>query len=208
MRPWIVLAVAVSCLLAAAGRASAQGLGDAASRERKRREAVVKQRGPARVLTDRDANPGGAWVGWRDFQPPDGAFTIQMPSRPTEERDEVELLASGYSVSRVYYHARDENAWEFWLFVIDYPADYVRRNEGRIRSDFPMQGLLPYESNDTFVQTGSQLAGREIQVLWGRRQQVVACLIGTRYYHLMAKTAPGEYFDHRELHPFIKSFRP
>jgi len=208
MRSWMVLAAAVSCLVAASGRASAQGLGDAAEREKKKRETTVKQRPPARVFTDRDANPGGTWVGWRDFQPPDGSFTVQMPSRPTVERDELDVPGTDYRVPRVYYHARDENAWEFWLFVIDYPADYVRRDPGRIRSDFPMPGLLPYESNDTFVQTGSQLAGREIQVLWGRRSQVVACLVGTRYYHLMAKTAPGEYFDHRELHPFIKSFRP
>jgi hypothetical protein len=206
MRLWC--AVTVSCLVAAAASASAQGLGDAAERERQRREALLKERSPARVLTDRDANPAGAWLGWRDFQPPDGSFTIQMPSRPIEERDEVELPGTAYRVPRRYYHARDENAWEFWLFVIEFPADYVRQHASRIRADFPMSGLLPYESNDTLVQAASQLSGREIQVLWGRRQQVVACLVGTRYYHLMAKPALGEYFDHRELHHFIKSFRP
>ena len=206
MRPPSV--VALCCLVAAAAPALGQGLGAAAEREKKRREDVVKERGPARVYGDLDANPAGPWVGWRDFQPPDGTFTIQMPSRPSVERDEVELVGTSQTVPRAYYHARDENAWEYWLFVIDYPADYVRQQAGRIRSGFPMSGLLPYEPNDVRVQSGSQLSGREIQVMWGRRQQVVGCLVGTRYYHLMVKPAPGEYLDHRELHHFIKSFRP
>ena len=206
MRVWCALVLL--CIAGSVPRAAAQGLGQAAEQERKRREALVKQNGPARVLTDRDANPAGEWVGWRDWQPADGSFTIQMPSRPTELRDEVGLRGATHTIPRVYYHAKDENGWEYWVFVIDYPADYVRRQASFIRGDFPMSSQLPYESNDTPVQTGSQLAGREIQVQWGHRSQVVSCLVGTRYYHLMAKPALGEYFDHRQLHPFILSFRP
>ena len=206
MRVWCALVVL--CIAASVPRAAAQGLGQAAEQERRRREALVKQNGPARVLTDRDANPAGEWVGWRDWQPADGSFTIQMPSRPTELRDEVGLRGMAHTIPRVYYHAKDANGWEYWVFVIDYPADYVRRQASFIRGDFPMSSQLPYESNDTLVQTGSQLAGREIQVLWGHRSQVVSCLVGTRYYHLMAKAAPGEYFEHRQLHSFILGFRP
>jgi len=204
----VVSALVVLCIGSSVTRAADQGLGQAAERERKRREALVQQHGPSRVLTDRDANPAGEWIGWRDWQPPDGSFTIRLPARPTAERDEVGLRGTTYSVPRTYYHARDENGWEYWIFVIDYPADYVRHNSYLILREFPMASRLSYDSNDSLVQALSQLSGREIQVQWGRRSQVVGCLVGTRYYQLMAKPASSEYFAHRELHPFILSFRP
>ena len=204
----IPCALVLLSIASSVARAEAQGLGQAAERERKRREALVQQHGPSRLLTDRDANPAGEWIGWRDWRPPDGSFTIQLPSRPTQERDEVGLPGTTFSIPRTYYHARDENGWQYWVFVIDYPADYVRHHADLIRRDFPMASRLPYESNDFLVRAQSQLGGREIEVLWGTRSQVVGCLVGTRYYHLMAKPAPGEYFEHRALHPFILSFRP
>jgi hypothetical protein len=191
-----------------ASRATAQGLGGAADQERKRREALAKERGPTRVLTDRDINPAGDWIGWREWQPPDGSFAIQMPSRPVVERDEVGLSGSTQTVPRVYYHARDQDGWEYWVSVIDYPADYVRFQAGRIRSDFPMSGLLQVDRNDAIVQRGSQLGGREIQVLYGTRFQLVGGLFGTRYYQLLARVAPGDQFAHQELHHFFRSFQP
>jgi hypothetical protein len=122
---------------------------------------------------------------------------MQMPSRPVVERDEV-----------VYYHARDKDGWEYWVSLVDYPADYVRFQAGRIRSDVSASGLLTYDRNDYVIQRGEQLGGREVQVLYGTRFQLVGCLIGARYYQLLAKAAPGDRFAHRELHHFFRGFRP
>jgi hypothetical protein len=200
--------VAALLVAAVASRTSAQGLGEAAGRERQRRDALVRERGPARVLTDVDANPGGAWVGWRDWQPPDGTFTIRMPSRPAEERDEVDLDGGAQTLTRVYYHGRDERGGVYWVSVVEYPADYVRFQADRIRSGFPMSSLLPYTRNDVFVQSASHLGGYPVEVQYGTYSQVLGCLVGTRYYELLAMVGGGDRFEGRRLHPFFLGFRP
>jgi hypothetical protein len=201
-------ALVLLALSLAASRAEAQGLGEAAERERARREALVKERGPARVLTDRDANPAGEWAGWRDWTPPDGTFTMRMPARPVQERDEAELGGSAYVVPRTYYHARDELGSEFWVSVTDLPPDYVRFEADRIWSDFPTSRLFRYTRNDVFARRESQLGGRPIRVQYGQYSQVVGCLVGLRYYELLAKAAPGDPFLRKVLHPFFLGFRP
>jgi hypothetical protein len=195
-------------LFLVASRTAAQGLGEAADRERARREALAKERGPARVLTERDANPAGAWVGWRDWQPPDGTFTLRVPSRPVEEREEADLGGSAYVVARTYYHARDELGSEFWISVTDLPPDYARFQSDRIWSDFPTSSLFPYTRNDVLVQRESHLGGRPVRVQYGQYSQIVGCLVGPRYYELLARAAPGEPFAGKVLHPFFLGFRP
>jgi hypothetical protein len=198
------VALALVALSLAASRTLAQGLGDAADRERARREALLKERGPARVLTERDANPTGDWHGWRDWHPPDARFTIRMPSRPLEERNEVAFGRSTHIVS--YYHARDELGSEYWVSVADYPADYVRFQAFRIWAAFPSH-LMPYNRNDDFVQQESHLGGLPVTARFGTYSQLVACLVGTRFYELMVTAAPGDYFAGRDLHPFFLTFR-
>jgi len=201
----IPFALVLVGLSVAASGAGAQGLGDAADRERARREALAKEHGPSRVLTDRDANPAGDWVGWRDWQPPDGTFTIQMPSRPVEESDEVELDGT-YVVRRRYYHARDAQGTEFWVSVTDLPPDYVRFQAEGVGFAFP-RGLLPPSGSDG-VERESQLGGRPIRVQFGQYSQAVRCLVGLRYYELLVKAASGDPFRRRVMHPFFLGFRP
>lgn len=92
--------------------------------------------------------------------------------------------------------------------MIEYPADYVRFQADRIRAGFPMSSLLPYSRNDVFVQQASQLAGRPVQIRYGTYSQLLGCLVGTRYYELLATVAGGDRFEGRSLHPFFLGFRP
>jgi hypothetical protein len=169
---------------------------------------LLKERGPARVLTEKDANPTGDRRGWRDWHPRDGSFTIRMPSRPVEERDEVTFGGSTHVVSRAHYHARDELGSEYWVSVTDHPADYVRFQAFRIWAAFPASHLMPYRRNDDFVQQANHLGGLPVMARYGTYSQLVACLVGTRYYELLVTAAPGDHFAGRDLHPFFLTFRP
>jgi hypothetical protein len=173
-----------------------QGLGDAAARERQKRGAASSDRSPAPRYTDNDASGEGQWVGWRDWSPPGGSFTIRFPARPTVERDEVFLGGRVQATfPRLNYRARDAFGWDYWISVVEYPADVVRFEASRIRSEFASSALFPYSRNDHVIQKGGQLAGREVQVRYGTRSQLVNLLWGNRYYELLVAAKPGDNVD-------------
>jgi hypothetical protein len=71
-----------------------------------------------------------------------------------------------------------------------------------------MNGLLPYTRNDVFVQAASHLGVHAVEVQYGTYSQVLGCLVGNRYYELLAVVGGGDRFEGRRLHPFFLGFRP
>ena len=85
------VAVAIGLCLALPGLAAAQGLGDAASQEaRKRAKAPAKKEQPVRTLTNEDlerVRPAGE-KGKPEAAPPETGASSEAPSSPGVDRDE------------------------------------------------------------------------------------------------------------------------
>jgi hypothetical protein len=101
MRHQTCSVVAAAVLMVMAGETSAQSLGEAAERERKRRaEQQAKGGPPAKVLSLEK------WQGWQAFEPSEKDFSVQFPARPRVSEDLV-ILPEAKVNQRVYQAYKD-----------------------------------------------------------------------------------------------------
>jgi hypothetical protein len=186
---------------------AAQGLGAAAEREKKRRDEMRQRVGEARVLTDRDLNPDGPWVGWREFRPKAGAFSVLMPSRPQMEQDTVQVAGGSVStlVPRLIYRAREgDGGAEASVSYAEFPLDFVRSHGSDLWSHFQNE---PREPGDTDTVLPGELGGHPAVVFLGQRKQTYGCLVGRRFFELVLIVPPDEPLPRDEVHPFFGSFK-
>ena len=59
-------------------------------------------------------------VAWRDFRPPEGMFSVQMPAEPVARDWGVEQLANGYRMKKSSYEARVRGQGSALFFVVEY----------------------------------------------------------------------------------------
>lgn len=199
--PMVVLALLLTRELAG------QSLGEVAEREKKRREELRKKGGEVRVITDRDLNPDGPWVGWQEFRPKAGVFKVLMPSRPVAEQDTVQVQTGSTSplVPRMIYRAREgEDGAEASVSYAEFPLDYVRSHGSDLWSQFQME---PREPGDTDAMVSGELNGHPALILQGHRKQTYGCLIGRRFFELVLVVPPDDSLPRDEVHPFFSSFK-
>jgi hypothetical protein len=118
VRAWISRAVVVFASLSIASPAAAQGLGQAAQKEKERR---ARQGSGARTITAEDLNPErAAWQGWQPFTSEEHRFTVAMPAYPSMRRD-TDRSPLGI-VRRTTYTAVAEDM-TYGVIVADYPPE-------------------------------------------------------------------------------------
>lgn len=186
---------------------AAQSLGEVAEREKRRREEMRRKAGEARVITDRDLNPDGPWVGWQEYRPKAGVFTVLMPARPVVEQDTLQVRTGSTSpvVPRMIYRAREgEDGAEASVSYAEFPLDYVRRHAIDIWSQFQME---PREPGDTDALVSGELNGHPVMILQGHRKQTYGCLVGRRFFELVLVLPPDQQLPRDEVHPFFGSFK-
>lgn len=191
------------CLIASCSEASPQSLADLAAQEKKRREGVEGERTASYSNTDL-----GDGIGWRPFTPVDGHFVVDLPGKPSRTT-ETEAAYAGYGpIRRVSYSARDRDGKEYIVAHVDYPGALVRRAPDLPARAFAQSGPARYGSRgDSFVVRSVPIAGRPAVLYWSRTAQVAGVGVGSRFYELCVKAAPGTYFD-KDTHPFFFTFRP
>ncbi len=61
-----------------------------------------------------------ASVAWRDFRPPEGMFSVQMPAEPVARDWGVEQMANGYRMTKHSYEARVRGQGSALYIVVEY----------------------------------------------------------------------------------------
>jgi len=180
----------------------AQSLVELAARERKRREA--RQDTPGPLFTDR--NLTGSWVGWRDFQPVDGSFVVDMPARPNVERGELCLGGRFTPAPRMTYRATDTEGAEYIITYTDYPSAWLQTNPGRPYDVFQTEATADRRWYDSYVLTQTNLSLHQAMLFRGTYMQVAGTLIGNRFYELKVVSGRSGLGHGPSLHPFFGSF--
>jgi hypothetical protein len=119
---WLVGVLVAAALAPPA--AGAQGLGGAAEKERKRREAL-KDAGSGKTYGDTDLDPSGGWHDWRPFLPREKDFSIEFPSKPEVKEETVTDPEHGELPRRAYRAFRDNVVYQMAVFT--YPPEYARK---------------------------------------------------------------------------------
>ncbi len=179
-----------------------ESLAQLAERERKRREARAGE--PVPLFTDQNVN--GRWVGWRDFQPPDGSFVVQMPERPSVERGEVCLGSRFVPAPRKTFRATDADGSEYILTYTDYPSAYLEANRDRPYLLFQSEGESSKKWYDSYAQTSTNLSQHQALLLRGTYAQTAGALIGNRFYELSVVRGGKASMFGAGVHPFFRSF--
>jgi hypothetical protein len=116
VRARVASAAVLVALVSGPRPTSAQGLGQAAQKEKERR---ARQGSGTRPITAEDLNPErAAWKGWQPFTSEEHRFTVAMPAYPSMRRD-TDQSPLGI-VRRTAYTAVSEDM-TYGVIVADYP---------------------------------------------------------------------------------------
>jgi len=173
-----------------------------AERERKRRGALTGD--PAPLFTDQNVN--GSWIGWRDFQPQDGTFVVQMPERPSFERGEVCLGSRFTPAPRKTFRATDPEGSEYILTYTDYPSAYLEADRSGPYVHFQTSSAAEKRGYDAYAQTSTNLSQHQATLLRGTYSQTAGTLIGNRFYELTVVRGGKASMFGPGAHPFFRSF--
>jgi len=196
------LVAIVLLALAPASALPEETLARLAERERKRREALTGN--PAPLFTDQNVN--GSWVGWRDFQPLDNSFVVQMPERPSFERGEVCLGGRFIPAPRKTFRATDQDGSEYIVTYTDYPSAYLEADRSRPYLLFQSESAAHKRYYDEYALTSTNLSQHQAMLLRGTYSQSAGALIGNRFYELRVVRGGNSGMFGAGVHPFFRSF--
>ncbi len=196
------LVAIVLLALVPASAFSEESLARLAERERKRREALAGK--PAPLFTDQNVN--GSWIGWRDFQPLDSSFVVQMPERPSFERGEVCLGSRFVPAPRKTFRASDQDGSEYVVTYTDYPSAYLQADRDRPYLLFQTESAAHKRYYDEYVLTSTNLSRHQAMLLRGSHMQTAGALIGNRFYELRVVRGGKSGGFGSGVHPFFRSF--